>query len=155
MIFLIQISKRQRKCANLIFLLKFKPRNLLQTYSVYESSLTVSMMNPFVLICGRIQGDPYYCGIGRRLRLWLKKNICLKTYFYIFYSFLQSSEISTFQQYWIEFCFLSSWQKQSQKLTRVNLDRNIFSIKCGANIYFFPYGGLVQHVIHKFVILIW
>ena len=43
-------------------------------------------------------------------------------------------------------------KKQSQKLTRVNLDRNIFSIKCGANIYFFPYGGLVQHVIHKFVI---
>ena len=28
-------------------------------------------------------------------------------------------------------------QKQSQELTRVNPDRNIFSINCGTNIYFF------------------
>ncbi len=33
--------------------------------------------------------------------------------------------------------FKSSFQKQSQELTRVNPDRNIFSIKCGTNIYFF------------------
>ena len=33
----------------------------------------------------------------------------------------------------------------SLELTRVNLDRNIFLINCGTNIYFFLYKGLVHH----------
>ena len=33
--------------------------------------------------------------------------------------------------------FLIFVKKQSQELTRVNPDRNIFSINCGTNLYFF------------------
>ena len=42
-------------------------------------------------------------------------------------------------QYWREKLFYFSWQKQSQELTKVNPDRNIFSIKCGTDIYLIYY----------------
>ena len=36
----------------------------------------------------------------------------------------------------LDVCFESLWQKQSQELTRVNPDLNIFPIKCWNSIYF-------------------